>query len=207
MNGNLGLVTFLSFDDIIEKHVREKMHLSFRMVNERDIPLLVEGLREWLIKAAGCFITVGHCRVPDLGYWYEYDALIEEFDELLLEFKEYIGTTYGLDLRSEYTLVRYKDNLSFVLLEGQNGLKEPSLGAGMYDGYESVWDNLKECFSKFEQKLTDQFGEDIDMESFFKDLAPEPFLRSLFEKHLEMRVTDEKGDSISFKRLPVNSGI
>ena len=51
--------------------------------------------------------------------WFDYETLIEALDDLLLQFREYLGTIKGLDLNSRYTLVRYLDNLNFIIAQGE----------------------------------------------------------------------------------------
>lgn len=205
LTGNM-LVTFTSFDRIIEEHVRKKMMMSFRMMYEKDIPLVVEGLREWLIKSVGCFMTVGHCRLADLAYWYESDAVIEEFDDLLLEFKDYLESNKGIDPKKDYTLLRYGDNLTFILMEGKNGLDLPNPLVDLPDPNAELCDRLKGRFDEFVEKLVVEFEDSFDVYEFMGELAPEELIESLFKKQMAMRQMDEQCGNILLQYSPIVPG-
>lgn len=190
------LLTFTAFDKIIEEHVREKAPCSFRMVYEKDIPVLVEGLREWLIRTVGCFMTVGHCRVPDLTYWYEHDAIAEEFEDLLFKFKDYLSHVKGIDTKQDYTLLRYLDNLTFILIEGKNGLDVPITEIDPLGEYRDLLDKANKLFDDLAEKLHEEIGEHVDTDGFMTDLIPNGLVESLFKKHLTMKVMDEQYESI-----------
>ena len=190
------LITFTSFDPIIEEHLRKKIPMSFRMIYEKDIPTLVEGLREWLLRTVGCFFTVGYCRIPDLGYWYTPDAISEEFEDLLLEFKDYLESNKGLDVKSDYSLLRYGDNLTFIIMEGRNRLDLPGIVTELPDPHSEICDRLKGRFDKFTEKLVEEFEDVFDVYEFMNQLAPEGLIESLFKQHLTMRSMDEQCENI-----------
>lgn len=203
--GNM-LVMFTSFDKVIEEHVRKKMMMSFRMVYEKDIPMIMEGLREWLIKSVGCFMTVGHYRVADLGYWYEPEAVVEEFDDLLLEFKDYLLSSKDIDPKKDYTLLRYGDNLTFILIEGKNGLDMPDPMVEAPDPDAEVCDRLKGRFDEFVEKLATEFEDVFDVHEFMGELAPEELIESLFKKQMALRQMDEQCGNILLQYPPIVPG-
>lgn len=196
------LLTFSTFDRIIEEHARKKAPVSFRMIYEKDIPELVEGLREWLIRTVGCFMTVGHCRIPDLTYWYEHDAIAEEFEDLLIEFKDYLSHVKGIDVEKDYTLLRYCDNLTFILMEGKNGLDVPIMDIDPLGEARDHLEKANKLFDELCNKLHDEIGEYVNVDGFMQDLAPPDLVESLFKKHLTMRAMDEKYESV-FLQYPL----
>ena len=65
------------------------------------------------------FSLVGYVEEPVLTAWFDYETLIEAFDDLLLQFREYLSSVKGLDLNNRYTLVRYLDNFNFIIAQGE----------------------------------------------------------------------------------------
>lgn len=132
---------------------------------------MVWALREWLIREVGCFDIVGYVRYPDISYWYDRDALIEEFDELLLLFKDYLRLQKALVLDEPYRLVRYQDNLNFILLP-QSACPPEDLTAPGYGSYmkfcSELWPELQKEFTQFQALLDTKYGHRIDINALFK---------------------------------------
>jgi hypothetical protein len=168
-----GRIEFHSFDSIIEEHLEQKLHLSHRLINQSDKPTLIWGLREWLIRQAGYFDVIGYVRSPDLSYWYDREALVEEFDDLLLLFRDYVCYQKGIDSDCKYKLVRYMDNMNFILHEIKPGESEELTGLGqtLQDKfYSELWPELEKEFVKFEKVLQEKYGHQLDVEELFSQL-------------------------------------
>lgn len=165
-------VEFTSFDGIIEEQLELKQHLSHRLINLSDRPTLVWALREWLIRQAGCFDIVGYVRYPDISYWYEHDAIVEEFDDLLLLFRDYLGLQKGVSLDEQYRLIRYRDSLNFIMVP-QSACDPEQLTAVGYGEYgkfcSELWPELQKEFTQFQILLDTKYGHRIDINAFFKE--------------------------------------
>lgn len=163
-------VEFSSFDAIIEEQLELKQHLSHRLINTSDKPNLVWALREWLIRQIGCFDVVGYVRYPDINYWYDNEALIEEFDDLLLLFRDYLRLQKALVPGELYRLVRYQDNLNFILLP-QSACPPEDLTAPGYGSYmkfcSELWPELQKEFVQFQTHLEVKYGHRIDITALF----------------------------------------
>lgn len=169
-----GRIEFSSFDPIIEEHLEQKQSLSYRLINTIDKPNIVWGLREWLIKQAGYFDVVGYVRSPDLTYWYDSQALIEEFDDLLLLFRDYCVLQKGIVPESNYKLVRFMDNLNFILMEALPGEDQKLTGFGPSietSFYSELWPELEKEFQKFQSLIDQKFGHRLDVEELFNQLC------------------------------------
>jgi len=164
-------VEFTSFDGIIEEQLELKQHLSHRLINLSDHPTLIWALREWLIRHAGCFDIVGYVRHPDISYWYEHDAIVEEFDDLLLLFRDYLGLQKGISLDEQYRLIRYQDSLNFILVP-ESACDPEHLTATGYGGYmkfsSELWPELQKEFVQFQVLLDTKYGHRIDINALFK---------------------------------------
>lgn len=189
------IVSFVSFDSHIVEAVNEKSMYAHRLINEEDIPVIVDGLREWLIRRVGVFTTIGYYRSPDLSLWYDVDGLVEEFDELFLKFRDYIQLEKGIDLNGSYSLLRYRNNLSFIMFAGEPiGEVTNNLGAPEISGFLSEDDEvrfrhaLEEAQGHLEamaSRMSDKFDYIDDADAFVKDLIgdrlPEVLKRHLFK--------------------------
>lgn len=169
-----GRIEFGSFDSIIEESLEQKQYLSYRLINTADKPNLIWGLREWLIRQAGYFEIVGYVRTPDLVYWYDNEALIEEFDDLLLLFRDYVRFQKGINSDNKYKLYRFMDNMNFILREVVEGeTDEPTdLGYTVHEKFFSeLWPELAKEFKKFESMLEDKYGHQLDVGALFNQVC------------------------------------
>lgn len=148
------LINFITFDNIISEYIEKKQAFSHRLINSSDIPEITAGIREWLLKQIGCFITQGYIKPIDLNYWFSHETLLDEFDDLLLSFRDYLNQEHGLDTKEDYTLTRYKDSINFIITSDKLEMELDSLQVS--SNIEEVRD-IKRVFDKFEQELEDKF--------------------------------------------------
>lgn len=174
------LVNFLTFDSFIEEYLDSAQQFSPIMIRRIDYPNIVMGLREWLIRNVGCFITVGYFNAPNLNYWFDNQTLIEEFDDLLLEFRDYLGSAKGIDSTKKYVLTRYMDNLSFLLNEGE--VPDTSFLA-IVENNDPEIDSVKRTFADFESDLEKQYGDTFDIDGLLAELKGDNF-EGLLQRHL-----------------------
>lgn len=113
------VINFTNFFPFIEQAIDEKGMYSSRMIVRKDYPFLVPAFQTYLIRKCGIFSLVGYVEEPVLTSWFDFETLIEEFDDLLLQFREYLISNLGLDLQARYTLVRYLDNFNFIIAQGE----------------------------------------------------------------------------------------
>lgn len=113
------VINFTDFFPFIEDALDEKGMYSSRMIVRKDYPFLIPALQTYLIRKCKIFSLVGYVEEPVLTAWFDYETLIEAFDDLLLQFREYLSSVKGLDLNSRYTLVRYLDNFNFIIAQGE----------------------------------------------------------------------------------------
>lgn len=132
-------------------------------------------MREWLLRQVPCFeIVGGYIRYPEMTFWYDKEALVEEFDDLLLLFKDYLVLQKGIDLNSKYKLTRYIDNMNFILYEVKPGVSEEPTGLGYTFSeqfFSGLWPELEKEFTKFEKTLQEKYGHQIDVEELFNKLC------------------------------------
>lgn len=113
------IVNFVEFFPLIEKALDDKNMYSSRMIFTKDYPFLIPAFQTYLIRKCGIFSLVGYVEEPILTNWFDSETLIEEFDDLLLEFRDFLITGKGLDMGERYTLVRYMDGLNFIIAQGE----------------------------------------------------------------------------------------
>lgn len=177
------LIQFRDFDKEIECYLETKIHLSHKLINQSDIPMVVDALREFLIRNAGPLTIIGFYRPTDLSIWYDGDALREEFDGLLLLFRDYLPSK-GVEKDKLYTLHRYRDNLHFFMVEGDG--VDNDIPPSFPDEDETTRQELNELegfFVVLEQRLEEKVGHFVDVGSLMKDLVKEGDLKALLEKH------------------------
>jgi hypothetical protein len=119
------VVNFSTFHPTIEQAIIDNSINCIKFPTHKDIPLLVSMFQTYLIRQVGCFQLRGYCRDGELGNWFEREYLSQDFDDLYLEFRDYLRTTYGFNLDSNYVMVRYRDQNTFIVFEGE--LNEPAL--------------------------------------------------------------------------------
>lgn len=165
------LIDFGAFDVEIERHLTEKQHLAYTLIKEEDKPTIVDALRCYLIRELGCFVTKGFYRPASLDLWYDRQALIEEFDDLLLEFREFVNSTKGIDTTSHYTLVRYRTNVHFICIEG---IEQRKVLLSEHDDNEVLVkravDDLIGHTDEFKQRLEDKCGDLFNVQEVLKDI-------------------------------------
>ncbi|QBZ70861.1 hypothetical protein pETSU_280 [Edwardsiella phage pEt-SU] len=179
-------VSFRGFDSEIEKYLEGKIALSHKLINQPDIPLIVDSLREYLIRNAGCFSISGFYRPNDLTIWYDRQAILEEFDDLLLLFKDWIETL-GVDRTQQYTLIRYRDNLNFIMVDVVVE-HEPGLVSVLDDDHPVIKHAMEEAehfVYEFISRLEDRFDAIDDAEAFVKDLIGDR-LKETVKRHIKI---------------------
>lgn len=119
------VVNFSTFHSAIEQAIIDNSINCIKLPTQKDIPLLVSMLQTYLIRQVGCFQLRGYCRDGELGNWFEREYLSQDFDDLYLEFRDYLRTMYGFNLDSNYVMIRYRDQDTFIVFEGE--LNEPAL--------------------------------------------------------------------------------
>lgn len=165
-----GRIDFRTFDSIIDEQLEKKQFTAHQFITSSTRPDVIWGLREWVIRESGYFDVVGYMRSPDLTYWFEHEAIVEEFDELLLLFRDYVVSQKGIDPESKYRLVRYQDNLNFILVEIRPGETEEltDLGYTQHQRFVSeLWPELQKEFIKFQDQLEEKYGHRLDIAALF----------------------------------------
>lgn len=165
-----GRIDFAGFDYTIDEYLEKKQFLAHQLITSSTRPEVIWALREWVIKSAGYFDIVGYIRVPELTYWFEHDAIVEDFDELLLLFRDYVINQKGIEPEKKYRLVRYKDNLNFILVEKIPGESEDptDLGYSPQERFVSeLWPELQKEFVKFQSQLEEKYGHRLDIAQLF----------------------------------------
>lgn len=160
------LINFVDFDSFIIEELEKKMFLSHKEIKESDFPTITDSLREWLIKRLKCFTVRGFYRPSNLSIWYDNEALIEEFDDLFLKFKDHV-IAKGLELDKSYVLTRYKDNLNFLIVESDINNK-PGFAAYNGNQYQKEFDDLEICLKNFKNELETKLGHLIDVDLFIE---------------------------------------
>lgn len=187
-----GRIEFTSFDSFIDEHLEKKLFFAHQFITASTRPDVIWGLREWVIKTSGYFDVIGYVRCPELTYWFEHDAIIEEFDELLLLFRDYVVNQKGIDPDRKYRLIRYKDNLNFILVEIQPGeTEEPTdLGFTQQERFVSeLWPELQKEFVKFQVHLAEKYGHQLDINSLFNQTCWDG--NNLLWKAMHLEITEE----------------
>lgn len=177
-------ITFRGFDGEIESYLESKIPLSHKLINQVDVPLIVDSLREYLIRNAGCFTISGFYRPNDLTIWYDREAIIEEFDDLLLLFRDWLGTI-GVDIDHQYTLSRFRDNLNFIMMD--NVIESEPQVPELFDNpvYKYVEDRVQGFLDEMEERLFSKVDEIDDVEKFMKELVPDERIKELVRKYVK----------------------
>lgn len=169
-----GRIDFVSFDSFIAEQLELKQFSAHRIISVKEKPNVIWGLREWLIRHCGYFDIIGYVKCPNLSNWFEYESIIEDFDELLLLFRDYVQVEKGINPDCKYKLVRFKDNLSFILSEIKPGETEEITGLGysLEDKYYSeLWPELEKEFSEFQSMIEKKYGHRLDVEELFEQVC------------------------------------
>lgn len=162
------------FDKEIETYLDGKKFLAHSTITEADVPLLVEALRIWLIKNVGCFNIYGeHHKVVQLSLWYDHDALTEEFDELLLKFRDWLGLTFGIETNKPHNLLRYVRSDTFFIFEGEipADLIPPPLPL-IEEEIDHEVNEVVGFIEEFEQLLEDKVGHNLQVHQFMEYIIP-----------------------------------
>lgn len=165
------LLALGQFDKEIENYLESKMFLAHRTIMENDIPDLVEALRIWLIKNVGCFNIIGeHHKVVQLSLWYTHDALTEEFDELLLSFRDWLNAVFGIETNKPHNLLRYVRSDCFFMFDGElpHEIALPSIEPEIEHEVEEILGYLDE----FENRLMDKVGHNLEVKQFMEHVLP-----------------------------------
>lgn len=160
------------FDKEIEVYLDTKKHLASSIIEEKDVPELVEALRIWLVKSVGCFNIIGdHHRTVNLSLWYDHDALTEEFDELLLGFRDWLGLTFGIDTKAIHNLLRYMRSDTFMMIDGELpvDLVPPPL---FEEEDDHAVNEVIGFVEEFEQLLEDKVGHGLNVKQFMEYILP-----------------------------------
>lgn len=178
-------ITFRGFDKEIEAYLEPKIPLSHKLINQVDIPLIVDSLREYLIRSVGCFTISGFYRPNDLSIWYDREAIIEEFDDLRLLFRDWLFTQ-GVDIERQYTLSRFRDNLNFIMIDGVRDVEPevPSIEEEESITFKYAKEDVEGFLHVFGEHLTDKCDYIDDGEAFVKDLIASANLDELVRRHM-----------------------
>lgn len=174
-------INFNDFDKIIEEQLEKCIQYSFKLITEKDIPQLVFGLREWLIKNIGCFTVSGYVTKPILTDWFEYETIIEVFDDLVVSFRDYLKIFKSIDINSHYTLMRYRDNLTFIVIEEPQKLINNSFIPVPI--LSDITIDVSNRFIQFEKRLELLIGNEFDISGLMKELKGDNF-EGLLEKYV-----------------------
>lgn len=187
-----GRIEFTSFDSVIDEQLEKKLFFAHQFITDSNRPDVIWGLREWVIRTSGYFDVIGYMRSPDLTYWFEHEAIIEEFDDLLLLFRDYVANQKGIDPERKYRLVRYKDNLNFILVEIRPGETEELTDLGLTQQQRFVselWPELQKEFVKFQDQLEEKYGHQLDIGTLFDQTCWDG--NNLLWKAMHLEITEE----------------
>lgn len=120
-----GVIDLILFHPRINETITLNAPMSPMMIKEADKVHLLPAIQTWLIKRLGTFTIIGYARETVLDGWFDRETMIEEFDELYLEFRDFLRLEKGIDPDEPHTLIRFRDNLTFILAEG--AVDEPTL--------------------------------------------------------------------------------
>lgn len=182
------LINFRDFDEEIYAALEEKACKAHTLINEADKPTVVDSLREYLIRNVGRFTIIGFYRPSDLSIWYDNEGLIEEFDELMLKFKDYL-LYRGIESGFHYKLTRYRDNLHFIMTPGDE-LEAPLEMIGLdtnpeEERFKETNEELKGCIWNCEDRIQDYCNHNLDVDAFLKELLENnPYMDALVRKHM-----------------------
>jgi hypothetical protein len=166
------LVNFFTFDRRIEEHIEKVQGYAHTEVSSKNLPVIVLAVREWLIKAVGCFTTVGYVRTVGLRYWFNHETILQEFDELFLQFRDYLQAEKCIDISKHYNLLRYHDNLSFILVEGPAKKPDSLAVAPVVTEAQLI---LSSMFDKFIKDVSNKLESQIDVDGFIAELKGDNF--------------------------------
>lgn len=125
-SSNPDIFEMLLFHPKIMEAISKNASLSPRMIKESDKVHLLPAIQTWLLKRLGTFDIRGYSRETVLDGWFDRDAMIEEFDDLYLEFRDFLRVEKGIDPDAEHTLIRFKDNFTFIIVEGKQVEQSPN---------------------------------------------------------------------------------
>ncbi|QDJ97198.1 hypothetical protein D6_0038 [Aeromonas phage D6] len=112
------IIDFTAFYPEIEKAIDKNSVYAKGLVKEEHKLFLVPELVTWLLGRTSSFIVKGYFPDPRLRNFFDHDVLIEEFDDLFLEFRDYLRLTYGLVEGTPITFLRYDNVHTFIPLKG-----------------------------------------------------------------------------------------
>lgn len=113
-------ITFDKFKETIKEHLELKWAFSFREIKSTDFDEIATNILEYYIKNAGCFYMTGYAKAVSPFFWFERETFLEEFDELEIEFNQFLNTDLAIDRYKRYHLCRFVDQSNFLLCELSN---------------------------------------------------------------------------------------
>lgn len=171
------------FDKEIEAYLETKEHLASTTIMEDDKPDIVEALRIWLVKNVGCFNIIGdYYQTVNLKLWYDHDGLTEEFDELLLMFRDWLNMTQALDTKKVYNLLRYIRPDTFILFEGE--VPVDLIPPPIEEPVDHEVQEVISCIQEFELLLKKRCSDNFAVEHFISDLFPTTTTHDLIKKYM-----------------------
>lgn len=174
------------FDKEISSYLDANQHYSKIIIKEDDKPPIVEALRIWLIKYVGCFEIRGdHFPTVNLDYWFDHETLVEQFDELLLTFRDWLNTSHAITTTNDYSLLRYMRSDTFICFSGMP--PEELIPPPLYVEDDYLDHDVQEVIGhieQFEQLLNDKLSCNFDVGKFFKEMFPEDQLPEIIKRYL-----------------------
>lgn len=92
------------------------MHSSL-MIKQAQYPDIILMIEDYLLRHHDQLELHGY-PPGNLDFWFDKQTMIEEFDELILAFRDYVRSVLGLEQGLVYTLMRYRDINSYIFIEG-----------------------------------------------------------------------------------------
>lgn len=111
------IVNFKGFYKEIEEAIDLNSIYATRMICEADKPYLIPELVTWLVKRTGHIGIQGYAKEGLLGTLFDKEVM-EEFDQLYLDFRDYLRDEKGIDPDQPMTLLRHVDMETFIPLTG-----------------------------------------------------------------------------------------
>lgn len=112
------IIDFNGFYAQIEAAIDEKAIYATKLIKEADKPYIVPEILSWLIRRTETIGIMGYLKEGVLETFFDKEVM-EEFDDLYIDFREYLRNEKGIEPNDVMTLLRHRDNHTFIPLEGE----------------------------------------------------------------------------------------
>lgn len=112
------IINFRGFYKDISDAIDLNSIFAVKLIKEKDKPHLYPEVINWLLKRTNMIGIQGYIKQGYLQTFFDKDVM-EEFDQLYLDFRDYLRDEKGIDPNKPLTLLRHGDYHSFIPLEGE----------------------------------------------------------------------------------------